>query len=111
MIVKSFDELGLNERVLDAIYALGFERPSPIQQAAIPVLLEGKDVIGQAQTGTGKTLAFASVVLSRLEHKQRQVQAIILSPTRELALQIEEEFERSPLYIFEKYGGLWRQQY
>ena len=109
MIVKSFDELGLNERVLDAIYALGFERPSPIQQAAIPVLLEGKDVIGQAQTGTGKTLAFASVVLSRLEHKQRQVQAIILSPTRELALQIEEEFEKIGRFTSLKstvvYGG------
>ena len=87
-----FEELGLNERVLDAILALGFETPSPIQEKAIPVLLEGKDVIGQAQTGTGKTLAFASVVLSQLENvHEKGVKAIILSPTRELAMQIQEE--------------------
>ena len=72
---------------------MGFVSPSPIQEKSIPVLLTGKDVIGQAQTGTGKTLAFGSVLLSKIQPGER-AQAIILSPTRELALQIYEELTR-----------------
>ena len=68
-----------------------FEYPSDIQEKAIPVVLEGFDIIGQAQTGTGKTLAFGAPILSRMEKSNGKVQAIIMSPTRELAVQVAEE--------------------
>lgn len=91
----TFEDLGLSTEVLQAIKDMGFVAPSKIQEAAIPVLLTGKDIIGQAQTGTGKTLAFGSVLLSKIQKTDsKNPQAIILSPTRELAMQIEEEMQR-----------------
>ncbi|MGO1544209.1 MAG: DEAD/DEAH box helicase [Gulosibacter sp.] len=111
----TFDELGLSAPVLDAITSIGYERPSPIQAATIPILLEGRDVVGLAQTGTGKTAAFALPILSRIEPGARTPQALVLSPTRELALQVAEAFESFasklpelrmlPIYGGQAYGG------
>lgn len=84
----SFDELGINENLLRGIYGYGFEKPSIIQNKAIPVLISGKDVIAQAQSGTGKTGAFSIGSLSRIDTSLKQTQLIVLSPTRELAEQI-----------------------
>ncbi len=89
-----FDQLGLDDRVLDALRDVGYETPSPIQAATIPPMLEGRDIVGLAQTGTGKTAAFALPLLSRLDLKQKTPQALVLAPTRELALQVCEAFER-----------------
>lgn len=89
----SFSELGLSAPVLEAVTEIGYETPSPIQAATIPTLLEGRDVVGLAQTGTGKTAAFALPVLSRIEGGAQKPQALVLSPTRELALQVAEAFE------------------
>jgi len=104
-----FDELGLKDTVLHAIQDLKFENPSDIQEKSIPVSLEGFDMIGQAQTGTGKTLAFGAPILSRMEKPSGKVQAIILAPTRELAIQVGEELERIAKYerikILPIYGG------
>src|SRR5215212_6215632 len=88
----SFDQFGLSEPLLKAIADVGYEVPSPIQQKTIPLLLEGRDVIGQAQTGTGKTAAFALPILERLEPASKGVQALVLTPTRELAIQVAEAF-------------------
>ncbi|WP_353111300.1 DEAD/DEAH box helicase [Microbacterium sp.] len=88
-----FDELGITGPVLAAIRDLGYETPSPIQASTIPLLLNGRDVLGTAQTGTGKTAAFALPVLERLDHAQKTPQALVLAPTRELALQVCEAFE------------------
>ena len=85
---NGFDKLGLDERVLRAIKSVGYETPSAIQEATIPVLLSGRDVVGLAQTGTGKTAAFALPILSRIEPGQGVPQALVLAPTRELALQV-----------------------
>ncbi|WP_249029917.1 DEAD/DEAH box helicase [Tannockella kyphosi] len=99
MSISKFEELGLSVEVLKAIEDMGFDTPSKIQEQAIPVVLEGKDVIGQAQTGTGKTLAFGGGLLSNVyPSKNRLPQAIILSPTRELAMQIHEEMQRIGKY-------------
>ncbi|SDB93676.1 ATP-dependent RNA helicase CsdA [Raineyella antarctica] len=89
----SFLGFGLDERILKALRDLGYESPSPIQAATIPALLEGRDVVGLAQTGTGKTAAFALPILNRLDRKQKAPQALVLEPTRELALQVAEAFE------------------
>ena len=91
---QSFADLGLADGVLAAVQAAGYESPSPIQAATIPPLLEGRDVVGLAQTGTGKTAAFALPILSRLDLSQKSPQALVLAPTRELALQVCEAFER-----------------
>ena len=93
MNYKNFEDLGLNEKVLKSIKTLGFEKPSKIQSEIIPLIIEGYDVIGNSQTGTGKTLAFASSILSKIDVEDNLVKAIILVPTRELALQVSEEFE------------------
>ena len=89
----SFEELGITGPVLAAIRDLGYETPSPIQVATIPPLLAGRDVVGQAQTGTGKTAAFALPILEHLDMNQKAPQALVLAPTRELALQVCEAFE------------------
>ena len=92
----TFQDLGLIEPILRAVADLGYERPSPIQEKAIPPALAGRDVLGCAQTGTGKTCAFATPILPRLQGasvKGRPIRALILTPTRELALQIQESFE------------------
>jgi ATP-dependent RNA helicase DeaD len=106
---KKFNELGLGERILRAIDVMGFEEPSKIQAEVIPVLLEGYDVIGQAQTGTGKTLAFGAPILSRLDSSEGEINSIILTPTRELAIQVNDELNRIAKYTKVKllpvYGG------
>src|SRR6478736_1878918 len=73
---------------------VGYESPSPIQAATIPPLLEGRDLLGQAQTGTGKTAAFALPILARLDRAKTKPQALVLAPTRELAIQVAEAFQR-----------------
>ncbi|CAM3179858.1 DEAD/DEAH box helicase [Nocardioides dubius] len=105
-----FADLGLDEKVLKAIKAIGYESPSPIQAATIPALMDGRDVVGLAQTGTGKTAAFALPVLSRLERGQKTPQALVLAPTRELALQVSEAFEKyaanlNGVSVLPVYGG------
>ncbi len=87
---QSFDELGLSQPLLRALSDLGYEAPSPIQAACIPRMLEGQDILGLAQTGTGKTAAFALPILQRINIKKRKPQALILAPTRELAIQVAE---------------------
>jgi ATP-dependent RNA helicase DeaD len=89
-----FADLGLSAPVMASVIEVGYETPSPIQAATIPALLSGKDVLGQAQTGTGKTAAFALPILSRLKLDQRKPQALVLAPTRELAIQVAEAFQR-----------------
>ena len=105
-----FDALGLDGRILHALRDLGYETPSPIQAETIPALLEGHDVVGLAQTGTGKTAAFALPILNRLDLKQKKPQALVLAPTRELALQVCEAFERyaahlKGVHVLPVYGG------
>merc|ERR1719386_127545 len=87
--VQSFDDLDLRENLLRGIYAYGFETPSAIQQRAIKPILLGHDTIAQAQSGTGKTATFAVSALQKLNLSQREAQALILSPTRELAQQTQ----------------------
>ena len=84
----SFAELNLAPAIFKIIKEVGYETPSPIQARSIPPLLEGRDLLGQAQTGTGKTAAFALPLLSRLNMKKRGPQILVLTPTRELALQV-----------------------
>jgi len=88
-----FADLGLSDAVMKAVAAVGYETPSPIQAATIPAMLEGRDVLGQAQTGTGKTAAFALPVLSNLDFNQAKPQVLVLAPTRELAIQVAEAFQ------------------
>jgi len=106
----SFADLGIEPRVLRALSDVGYESPSPIQAATIPALLEGRHVVGLAQTGTGKTAAFAVPILSQIDLKQKTPQALVLAPTRELALQVSEAFERYAahlpgLHVLPIYGG------
>lgn len=105
-----FTELGLADAVLKALKDVGYETPSAIQAATIPPLLAGKDVVGLAQTGTGKTAAFALPILSRLDLSQKSPQALVLAPTRELALQVCEAFEKyashmKGVHVLPVYGG------
>jgi translation initiation factor 4A len=88
-IVESFDDLKLTENLLRGIYSYGFEKPSAIQQRAIKPLLDGRDTIGQAQSGTGKTATFVVGCLQKIDYNNRATQALILAPTRELAQQIQ----------------------
>ena len=89
-----FEDLGLRPQILRAVTEMGFEAASPIQARAIPVLMEGRDVIGQAQTGTGKTAAFGIPILEKIDPKSRKLQALVLCPTRELAIQVADEMRR-----------------
>ena len=97
--IVTFDDLGLSKEVLHAVHDLGFESPTPIQERSIPVVLSGKDMIGQAQTGTGKTAAFSLPILSRIDCKRNCIQALILEPTRELAIQSAEACQSFSKYI------------
>ncbi|MEX1826543.1 DEAD/DEAH box helicase [Luteibacter sp. CQ10] len=97
--LPGFSALALDENVVRALTEVGYETPSPIQAATIPPLLEGRDVIGQAQTGTGKTAAFALPVLSRIDLKPGKPQALVLAPTRELAIQVAEAFQKYATYL------------
>ncbi|MFE3290328.1 DEAD/DEAH box helicase [Rhodococcus sp. NPDC059234] len=95
----TFADLGIDERVLRALTDVGYESPSPIQAATIPPLMAGNDVVGLAQTGTGKTAAFAVPILSRIDTEQKRPQALVLAPTRELALQVAEAFGKYSAHI------------
>lgn len=94
-----FDQLGLSKEILKAISDMGFEYPSAIQAATIPTTLEGKDMVGQAPTGTGKTAAYAIPIVQKLDLESKDLQALILCPTRELAVQVGREFEKLIKYI------------
>src|SRR5690349_8077412 len=109
--MATFEELGLQEKILKAIGELGYTQPTPIQEKAIPVLLSGtKDLIGLAQTGTGKTAAFGLPLLQLIETGKKFPQALIICPTRELCLQIVNEIElfkkySAGLHVVAVYGG------
>ncbi|MCA1779790.1 MAG: DEAD/DEAH box helicase, partial [Xanthomonadaceae bacterium] len=105
-----FSDLGLPQTLLSTLSELGYEAPSPIQAATIPALLAGGDVLGQAQTGTGKTAAFALPILSRLDRGAAKPSALVLAPTRELAIQVAEAFHRyagniKGFHVLPIYGG------
>ena len=108
--LPSFNDLALSEPVLKAIKNIGYETPSPIQAQIIPFVLEGRDVLGQAQTGTGKTAAFALPILSRINLSQKDPQVLVLAPTRELAIQVAEAFQgyasqMKGFHVLPIYGG------
>jgi ATP-dependent RNA helicase DeaD len=108
--LPTFADLDLSAPVLKALKDVGYETPSPIQAATIPLLLTNRDVLGQAQTGTGKTAAFALPILSRIDIKQATPQALVLAPTRELAIQVAEAFQSyanhiKGFHVLPIYGG------
>lgn len=108
--MPSFSELGIAPAILKAIQEAGYETPSPIQAQSIPPLLEGRDLLGQAQTGTGKTAAFSLPLLSRLDGKQQAPQLLVLTPTRELAIQVAEAIQGygrhiKNFHVLPIYGG------
>ena len=105
-----FEDLGLCPEIMKAVKNMGFEEASPIQAKAIPAMMEGKDIIGQAQTGTGKTAAFGIPLLEKIDPKNKKLQAIVLCPTRELAIQVAEEIRNLAKYmhaikVLPIYGG------
>lgn len=105
-----FDELNLSPQILRGIQEMGFEAASPIQSQAIPVVLAGGDVIGQAQTGTGKTAAFGIPLLMKADPQNKKTQSIVLCPTRELAIQVADEIRNLAKYmhgvkVLPVYGG------
>ncbi len=108
-MTKTFAELGLTEQTLAALRNLGYESPSPIQEQAIPPLLEGRDVIGQAQTGTGKTAAFGLPIVQYIDPSEHEVQALVLTPTRELCIQVTQALRaygaRSGVDVVAVFGG------
>jgi ATP-dependent RNA helicase DeaD len=105
----TFADLQIHPSVLQAVADVGYESPSPIQAATIPAMMAGSDVVGLAQTGTGKTAAFAIPILSKIDTANRQTQALVLAPTRELALQVAEAFSRYGAHlnvnVLPVYGG------
>lgn len=105
---NKFGDIVLDKKIVTALKSMGFEEPSPIQQQAIPIALEGKDIIGQAQTGTGKTAAFGIPIIQGL-NKQKAIQVLIMTPTRELAIQVSEEIGKigrmSRVRVLPVYGG------
>ncbi len=108
--ISSFSQLALNIPLLKALDEVGYETPSPIQAQTIPLLLEGRDVLGQAQTGTGKTAAFALPLLSNIDLKEKDPQVLVLAPTRELAIQVAEAFQKyashmKGFHVLPIYGG------
>ena len=108
--ITSFADMALKQPLLKALNVLGYELPTAIQAQTIPLLLEGRDVLGQAQTGTGKTAAFALPILSNLDLKQKDPQVLVLAPTRELALQVAEAFKSyasqiKSFHVLPVYGG------
>ena len=90
----TFDDLGLSPEVLEAVKLAGYETPSPIQAKAIPVLLQGVNLLGTAQTGTGKTAAFSLPLLSRIQFNNRETSMLVLTPTRELAIQVSDAIQQ-----------------
>lgn len=110
MTTPTFDTLGLSPEMMQVLDRMQYVTPSPIQTQAIPFLLDGRDIIGQAQTGTGKTAAFAIPIIEKIDTKQRHVQAVVICPTRELAIQVADEFRKlakskNNLSVVCVYGG------
>ncbi|MGE4560483.1 MAG: DEAD/DEAH box helicase [Desulfobulbus sp.] len=114
MTTETFAQFGLQPQLLEAVTELGYTDPTPIQEAAIPLLLDGRDLIGQAQTGTGKTAAFGLPLLQRITSRNQGVQGLVLAPTRELAIQVAEAIQsygrRSGISVLPLYGGQSYQQ-
>lgn len=109
-VQETFRDLGLIEPILTALDNIGYETPSPVQKATIPFVLKGQDILAQAQTGTGKTAAFALPLLSRLDLKDLSIQVLVLAPTRELAIQVAESFQKyashlEGFHVMPIYGG------
>src|SRR5699024_6956112 len=108
-IYLKFTELNLSEELLSSIERSGFEEATPIQEETIPLALEGRDVIGQAQTGTGKTAAFGLPMLEKIDPNNAQLQGLVIAPTRELAIQTQEELYRlgrdKKIRVQAVYGG------
>ena len=105
-----FEDLGVDERILRAVTEMGFEEATPIQAKAIPEVMTGQDIIGQAQTGTGKTASFGIPMLQKVDPKNKHVQAIVLCPTRELAIQSADEIRKLAKFmhgikVLPIYGG------
>ena len=105
-----YEDAGIDSRILRAVRELGFEHMTPIQEQAIPLFMTGQDIIGQAQTGTGKTAAFGIPILQKIDPENRNLQAVILCPTRELAMQAAEELRKFAKYmhgikVLPVYGG------
>src|SRR6056300_807990 len=105
-----FADLGLSDSVMEALNRIGYEQPTPIQAESIPPLLKGKDILGTAQTGTGKTAAFAMPLLSKLDLRKSKPQVLVLTPTRELAIQVAEAFKTyagamKGFHVLPIYGG------
>ena len=105
-----FRSLGLSDHLIAAVESAGYTTPTPIQARTIPLLLSGRDVLGQAQTGTGKTAAFALPLLERIDLHKKTPQVLVLTPTRELAIQVAESFEKYAqglrgLRVVPIYGG------
>src|SRR2546421_1480482 len=107
--MATFAELGLSKPLLEALDHLGYESPTPIQEQAIPELLSGHDIIGQAQTGTGKTAAFGLPLLEYIDPEMAEVQALIVTPTRELCIQVTQALraygERKGVNVVACFGG------
>lgn len=107
--ITSFEYLHLDRKILAALKDMGFEEPSPIQKGAIPLALEGEDLIGQAQTGTGKTAAFGIPIIQKINEKDRHIQALVMSPTRELCIQVADEISKigrtKRVRVLPVYGG------
>lgn len=107
--ITSFEDLHLDRKILAALKDMGFEEPSPIQKGAIPLALEGEDLIGQAQTGTGKTAAFGIPIIQKINEKDRHIHALVMSPTRELCIQVADEISKigrtKRVRVLPVYGG------
>src|SRR5690349_12437538 len=107
--MTTFAELGLSEPILEALKHLGYEKPTPIQEQTIPALLQGRDIIGQAQTGTGKTAAFGLPLLEFIEADSEEVQALVVTPTRELCIQVTQALrtygQRKGVDVVAVFGG------
>ena len=107
---RRYEDAGIDDRILRAVKELGFEHMTPIQEQAIPLFMTGRDIIGQAQTGTGKTAAFGIPILQKIDPENRALQAVILCPTRELAMQAADELRKFAKYmngikVLPVYGG------
>ena len=107
--MTAFADLGLSDSTLEALQDVGYEQPSPIQEQAIPVLLEGRDMIGQAQTGSGKTAAFGLPMIEHVDPGEPEVQALVLTPTRELCIQVTQALrayaQRKGIDVVAVFGG------
>ncbi len=105
----TFEDLNLNKRTLFSLKKMGYEKPTEVQQKTIPIVMEGKDLIAQAQTGTGKTAAFGIPIVEKVNPKKRKIQALVLVPTRELAIQVAKEIKDlgrdKRLFVLAVYGG------